>query len=116
MQLSNKAGEIHQYLTGDEALDAIKNNCDKFEKLPDILLLDLNMPVTDGWMFIDSYRKMKSTVCKEIAIYLVTSSIDPRDIAQSKSYSEIKGFISKPLDIELVKEILTANHTLTPGQ
>ena len=112
LQLSKQAGEIQQYTSGDDALEFIRNNSDKHEKIPDILLLDLNMPVTDGWMFLDSFRKIKSTISKEIVIYLVTSSIDPRDIAQSKSYSEIKGFISKPLDIELIKEILTTSHTV----
>jgi len=112
LQLSNLSGEIQQYLTGDDALEFIKNNRAQIEKLPDILLLDLNMPVMDGWMFLESYNKLKDTVGKEIIIYLVTSSIDPRDIAQSKSYGIVKDFISKPLDIEMVKEILSSNQKI----
>lgn len=113
IQISKLAGDIQQFMSGDEALDYIVNNKNNFEKLPSLLLLDLNMPVMDGWMFLDSFHEIKSTICKEILIYIVTSSIDPRDIAHSKSYTEVKEFISKPLDIELVKQILSIENNFS---
>lgn len=108
VQLSHLAGEILQFTSGEEALSYINSNRNEYEQLPDILLLDLNMPVTDGWMFLDAYRDLKATLCKKMQIYIVTSSIDPRDIAHAKSYPEVVEFISKPLDIERIKKILAA--------
>lgn len=110
IQLSHLAGSIHQFVSGNEALEYISTHKNSQELLPDIVLLDLNMPVTDGWMFLDSFREIKSILCKDIMIYLVTSSIDVRDIRHSKMYPEIKGFISKPLEFEKIKEILSTEH------
>jgi CheY-like chemotaxis protein len=44
--------------------------------LPDIILLDINMPIMDGFLFMEEYIKLKHEINKDIAIYLVTSSID----------------------------------------
>ncbi|MBK5277531.1 MAG: response regulator, partial [Bacteroidia bacterium] len=103
------ADAIHQFASGDAALRYITANCDIPTNLPDIILLDINMPVTDGWMFLDSYRKIKTTLSKDIVIYVVTSSIDQRDIEHSKQYHEVKGFISKPLEMERIKKMLSHN-------
>ncbi|MDZ4714797.1 MAG: response regulator [Cytophagales bacterium] len=108
IELSKLAGTVSQFNSGDEALAFIERNCNGIEALPDIVLLDLNMPVTDGWMFLEGFRKIRGSLCKEVAIYLVTSSIDPRDIALSKTYPEVKEFISKPLDMEQIREILSS--------
>ena len=107
VELSHRAGKIHQFTSGDEALTYLSDHREGYLELPDILLLDLNMPVTDGWMFLDAYRKLKPSLCKKMLIYIVTSSIDPRDIAHAKSYPEVIEFISKPLDIDRIQGILT---------
>lgn len=69
---------------------------------PDLLLLDINMPIINGWNFLD---RMKSHGLK-IEVQMLTSSIDPSDQQRSKSMDLVKGFLSKPLRKEVLKTIL----------
>jgi len=108
LQLSGLAGDIKQFMSADSALEFFEANRNIKNELPDIILLDINMPVTDGWMFLDSFKQLKGTLSKEIQIHMVTSSIDSRDIARSKTYSDVKSFVSKPMEMEVIKEILSA--------
>lgn len=77
--------------------------------LPNIILLDLNMPVMDGWQFLDKFQKSLPLLMKEINIYILSSSTDFRDIQRSKQYLSVKGFFSKPLIAEMLDDIRTAD-------
>jgi response regulator of citrate/malate metabolism len=72
------------------------------ENLPNLILLDINMPEMDGWQFLEKYKnfKLKSDV------YIVSSSIDTSDINKSKGYTDVKQFVSKPLDFDKICAIL----------
>lgn len=76
------------------------------EALPDVVLLDINMPVMDGWDFLDWFKDFKSHINKPIPIFMVSSSIDRRDIEKAKSYQEVKDYIPKPLTDGSFYEIL----------
>nr|WP_321222116.1 response regulator [uncultured Psychroserpens sp.] len=74
------------------------------ENLPDIILLDINMPIMDGWQFLDEFVKIESH--KLITIYIVSSSIDPQDIKRAKKYQNISNYIVKPITIKKLKTIM----------
>ncbi|WP_207536326.1 response regulator [Desertivirga arenae] len=74
--------------------------------LPDIILLDLNMPDVNGWDFLEMFENLRALVNKEISVFIVTSSIDPNDVAKSQCYPAVKGFYSKPLSNEILKAIV----------
>lgn len=80
---------------GLKALDKIKEVLEKNEALPDLLLVDLNMPVMDGWEFIDQFEKL--ALPKPIPIFIFTSSINPIDTEKANQHKSIKGYIQKPL-------------------
>ena len=75
--------------------------------LPDILLLDLNMPVMDGWRFIENFIHIAPDLPKKISIYLVSSSIWEEDIKRAQKNKLIKEFIIKPISKEKLQEILS---------
>ncbi len=74
--------------------------------IPDVILLDLNMPFMDGWGFLAEFDQLKNTINKKTRIYVVTSSVDDNDRLRATAYSSVSGFISKPLSPEVVKNII----------
>jgi CheY-like chemotaxis protein len=97
---------ILQFENGELALNYIRENLKNSTALPDYIFLDINMPFVDGWMFLDDYEQLKSGLAKPISIYMVSSSIDPRDINRAKENSNVKGYVMKPVTREKFIELL----------
>jgi CheY-like chemotaxis protein len=84
---------------GKEALDELKHLVStERTKLPDLILLDINMPHMDGWQFLKELEKMPCKV--DVTVYLVTSSVDPGDIEKARASRLVSGYINKPLQTE----------------
>lgn len=75
------------------------------ESLPDYILLDINMPIMNGWDFLDEYKRLGIDPLKKTKIYIISSSVFSNDISKAKSYALVQDFISKPLNVERIKEI-----------
>lgn len=73
--------------------------------LPDVILLDINMPLMDGWQFIEKLRSTISNIPEKTKIYIVSSSIAYSDKERAERIPEITGFLSKPLTVQMLKEI-----------
>jgi two-component system chemotaxis response regulator CheY len=95
-----------QFENAEDALKFLTLNIENASALPDYIFLDINMPFIDGWMFLDDYDKFKHTLPKPILIYMVSSSIDPRDINRAKNNSNIKDYVIKPVTKEKFTELL----------
>ncbi len=98
--------EFVSYTEAGKALADLESNYGTLDFLPDVILLDLNMPVMDGWDFLEKFEKNRSNYIKEIKVFIVSSSVDEKDISRSQTYSSVKGFISKPLNPEIIKKTL----------
>jgi CheY-like chemotaxis protein len=90
---------------GMSLLDHLKCNRQDSAKLPDIILLDLYMPVLDGWGFLKEFNSMNYTFSKSIQIYVLTVSINPADAKRTSAYGFVKDFISKPVTKEKLSVI-----------
>jgi CheY-like chemotaxis protein len=106
LEIKELADNVLTFSDGEEAYNYIKENKGNPDLLPDIILLDINMPVMDGFLFIEEYVKLKHEINKEITIYMVTSSIDSIDLERSKKYTDIKDFITKPISAEVLEKII----------
>lgn len=109
MEDSKLVDIIKIYKNGLEAIEFLKKNSSKPEALPEIILLDLAMPVMDGWQFLEEYLLLKPRIGKKITIYLVTSSISPRDFERAKTISEVSDYIIKPVTkqnlVDMIKHL-----------
>lgn len=87
-----------------EYFEALLQNLNE-DKIPDIIFIDLNMPIMDGWEFIERFTKIENKFNKVITLYIVSSSIDPADISRAKSLSNIKDYLIKPTQISELESI-----------
>lgn len=93
------------YIDPAKALEDLMSKYFRSEPLPEIILLDLNMPHISGWNFLDFINNMKGFEGSEPSVYIVSSSIDPNDRKKAALYSCVKGFFSKPItpqDLQLM--------------
>ena len=104
MSLIDFCNSLLVFRNGKEALSNLKTIITNNEKLPDVILLDLNMPILDGWQFLEEFVKIRCK--KEIIIYIVSSSVDPEDVYRAKSFENVSDYIVKPISIEKLKKVL----------
>lgn len=97
---------IEEFEDGQQAIDFLKQNAGEQDLLPDVIFLDLSMPVMDGWEFIKEYKHLKPKISKVAQLYIVSSSISPHDIERSREIGIVTDFIIKPLAKEKFTEIV----------
>lgn len=100
---------VLSFKNGKEAIDEFKKKLEEKETLPNIILLDINMPIMDGWEFMDEIVPLKSQINQAIQIYIVSSSIAIEDKNKAKLYPEIIDYLVKPLNNDILK-LITENH------
>jgi CheY-like chemotaxis protein len=91
------------YLNGREALDNLMSTAD--ESSLSIVLLDINMPVMSGWEFLDAIQD--KPFAKNMKVAMVTSSVDASDKLKAKTYSQVVGFLEKPITVGMLNELKT---------
>lgn len=101
ISLNRLCNDVIVFQNGLEALNRIKS----FESLPDVILLDINMPVMDGWQFLEEFIQIEPLLKKKITIYMVSSSIETEDYERAKSISQIRNYITKPIKLSHLAEI-----------
>jgi len=100
--------EILQFGNGEEALEYLRANADVSDNLPDYIFLDINMPYVDGWMFLADYATLKAKLKKTISIFMISSSIDPRDVIRAQNNLDVRDYIIKPVSPEKFKQLVIA--------
>lgn len=99
-------GKILQFENGDDALTFLKQHAGDISELPDYIFLDINMPYVDGWMFLEDFSRIKASIHKHITIYVISSSIDPRDVTRAKENKDVRDYVLKPVSKEKFIELL----------
>jgi len=77
--------------------------------MPSVLLLDINMPKWSGWDFLDKFEKLDAHIKNQIKVYMLSSSVDPKDIEKAKTNSNVVDYIVKPLNREIVLKIIESH-------
>lgn len=98
--------DIKACLNGKFAINQLSEIHDKQpDLLPDYILLDINMPVMNGWEFLEEFERLKIDPEGKIKIYIVSSSVFSNDINKSRLFELVTDFISKPLNVEKLRHL-----------
>ena len=98
--------DVEVFSDGLQAITHLKSIQNQPELLPDVIFLDLNMPVMDGWGFLKEYQELAPAFARKNELYIVSSSISPHEMERSKSIPVVSEFIIKPLVKEKFLEII----------
>jgi len=103
IQLKKLCENILVFKNGKEAIEFFKDS----ESLPDLILLDLNMPIMNGWEFLEEFKPINKELGKVSSLYVVSSSIDPVDSEKAKSIECVRDYISKPISMQSFEQIFS---------
>mgnify|MGYP005842108025 FL=1 len=104
LNLAGFSGSIEVFKNGKKAFEAISAQIENGANLPDLILLDINMPVWDGWDFLDHLLQTEHD--KKLKVYIVTSSQNPDDIHKAEEYEVIEDFLVKPIEKKEMNDLL----------
>lgn len=106
IEMNNLCKNILVFKNGEEALKYLAPLVTTSEEFPDVILLDINMPVLDGWGFLDEFTKLKPKINKKVTLYMVSSSVNQEDIDKANKYEQVSDYIIKPINIDELKRIM----------
>lgn len=99
--------KVNTCLNGLEGINYIKSKLSNQAEFPDIIFLDINMPIMNGWEFLEKYELIKKEVKKTVTINMLSSSVYNADINKADTYGTVKKFMSKPLTVDKIKDLYT---------
>ena len=97
--------EILEFQNAEEGLEFLKK-----ENEVSLILLDINMPIMNGWQFLEAYEQLNKKQKEAIIVVMLTSSINMDDQEKAAKYDSVKKFIRKPISPELINEIMELFH------
>jgi CheY-like chemotaxis protein len=105
-QLLRTEGFSNSICTFQSAAEALQTLVkEKDDAVPEVVFLDLNMPMMNGWQFLDALAPYEEELRGSCHIYILTSSLALTDLEKSKEYDLVAGLIHKPLDSEEIRAI-----------
>ncbi|TGK36076.1 response regulator [Leptospira gomenensis] len=105
LEKDGRTKKLRDFQDGEIALQQLQSLSGDKDELPDAILLDINMPFMDGWQFLDEFKKIRGDLAKNVKIFMVSSSVDERDIVKANSFPEVKGYLSKPLTQDHIQKL-----------
>ncbi len=110
IESSNICNHIFTHTSGKSAIEFLKNAVKIAEVagnqvMPEIIFLDIDMPLMDGFQFLDEFENLSENIKNHCKIVMLTSSINSKDVKKSQRYSNVKQYVNKPLTKESLKDL-----------
>ena len=109
IEITKFAKRVEVKSSGKSALDYLKDNQGQAENLPNIIFLDINMPIVDGFVFLYEFEKFNELVKNTCKVIILSSSDNKRDIDKIVNNNHVIKFITKPLTEVALEEIKLNN-------
>ena len=108
LETTGLTNDIKTFFNGKEAIDFLSDpDNQQVDIIPDVIFLDINMPIMNGWNFLQSFDEIRKNLPKKVIIYVVSSSVDESDIHRSKNFESVTDYIIKPINREKYRQLLS---------
>lgn len=98
--------DVYKALNGKEALEILEDSETDLDFYPCLITLDINMPIMNGWTFLDRYKKLPTSIKDNCVIVMTTVSEDEKDLIRANKNDEIKEYFQKPMSDEKFSMLL----------
>ena len=102
----NFGGKVLQYSNGLEAIKYLQTNVDNFHLLPNLIFVDIYMPIMNGFQFLEAYEQLPSKLKDHCKVFVVSSTSDSFDIERVRNDKNVVGFKEKPITMDFLASIL----------
>lgn len=106
IELTQFAERVVVKSSGQQALDYLQENAQTIDEIPDLIFLDINMPIMDGFMFLYEFETLPTDIQQKSKVIILSSSEDRRDVDKIITNQAVIKYITKPLtqdDLESVQ-------------
>ncbi|WP_066508114.1 response regulator [Rufibacter sp. DG15C] len=112
LELNGFAQKVVKLTNGKQGLDFFENLTAGLQDVaaseaPSLVFLDLNMPIMNGWDFLDGFLRKYQVLFPETRVVVLSSTVDPEDFARAKQYDFVVDFLNKPLSDEALSGLRT---------
>ena len=98
--------DVYKALNGAEGLEILEESIGDHDFFPCLIILDINMPVMNGWTFLDNYKKLSPSIKNNCVIVMTTVSEDEKDLIRANKNQDIKEYFQKPMSDEKFSTLL----------
>lgn len=102
---------VHVAPNGKLAIAYVQDAIAEKHLKPSLIFLDINMPIADGWDFLEDFEKLDAKDRADIKVIMLTSSINPDDEVRARSYRVVADFRQKPLSVEMLYQLVSTHFT-----
>jgi CheY-like chemotaxis protein len=109
IEASNICKNILTHSSGKSALEFLRNieqlKDTSSTVLPELIFLDIDMPLMDGFQFLEEFDKLGDVIKASCKVIMLTSSINPQDMGKARKYTYVRQYINKPLTQDSLKKL-----------